>query len=79
MGSIDITGAARSELLVAKEPDQEAALLMAHSKSNLGEPGPSLAFSIDGTGKLQWHGESVFKANDLLTAPRPLRRSVYTA
>ena len=42
---------------------------MAHSKSNLGKLGPSVGYSIDGTGKLQWHGESRLKANDLLTAP----------
>jgi len=69
LGSIDITGAARSELLAAKEPDSESRVVMAHSKSNLGKFGPSVAYSIDNAGKLQWLGESTFQANDLLSAP----------
>lgn len=69
MGSIDITGAARSELLVAKEPDQEGRIVMAQSKNSLAEFGPSLTYSIGADKKLHWHGESSFKANDLLTAP----------
>lgn len=69
MGSIDFTGTARSELLVAREPEQEGRVVMAHSKTNLGKFGPSLAYSIDSAGKLQWHGESSFRADDLLTAP----------
>jgi Bifunctional DNA primase/polymerase, N-terminal/AAA domain/Primase C terminal 1 (PriCT-1) len=69
LGSIDITGAARSELLVAADPEQEGRVVMAHSKSNLGKFGPSVGYSIDDAGKLQWHGESRLKANELLTAP----------
>jgi hypothetical protein len=69
MGSIDITGAARSELLVAKEPNQAGRIVMAQSKNSLAEIGPSLAYSIGTDKKLSWHGESSFMANDLLTAP----------
>ena len=69
LGSIDFTGTARSELLVAREPEQADRVVMAHSKSNLGHFGPSLEFSIDSAGKLHWHGESSFGADDLLTAP----------
>jgi RecA-family ATPase len=69
MGSIDITGAARSELLIAKEPDQEGRIVMAQSKNSLAEFGPSLTYSIGSDKKLHWHGKSSFKANDLLTAP----------
>jgi integrase len=68
MGSIDITGAALSELLVAKQPDQEGRIIMAQSKNSLAEFGPSLVYSIGADKKLHWHGESSFKANDLLTA-----------
>jgi hypothetical protein len=42
---------------------------MAHSKSNLGRLGPSLAYSIDAAGVLHWHGECDFLAGDLLIAP----------
>lgn len=69
MGSIDFTGTARSELLVAREPEQESRIVMAHSKSNLGKFGPSLVYSIDSAGKLQWHGESNLMADELLSVP----------
>jgi Bifunctional DNA primase/polymerase, N-terminal/AAA domain/Primase C terminal 1 (PriCT-1) len=69
MGSIDITGAARSELIVATDPENPNRAIMAHSKSNLGKIGPSLAFSIGEGGTLAWGGESNLKANDLLALP----------
>jgi hypothetical protein len=69
MGSIDFTGAARSELFVAPHPEEGGRVVMAHSKSNLGKFGPSLVYSIDDKGVLTWHGECSFKANDLLSAP----------
>jgi DNA repair protein RadA/Sms len=65
MGSIDITGAARSELLVARDPDDSSRVVMAHAKSNLGAFGPSLAFSIAEGGVVTWCGESSHRADDL--------------
>jgi hypothetical protein len=59
----------RASLKQAREPDQEGRIIMAQSKNSLAEFGPSLAFSIGADKKLHWHGESSFKANDLLTAP----------
>jgi len=69
MGSIDITGAARCELFVGKDPQNPERVILAHSKSNLSKFGPSLAFSIGEGGRLTWHGESNLKANDLLVLP----------
>lgn len=69
MGSVDLTGAARSELFVAADPENSNRAIMAHSKSNLGKFGPSLAFCIGDGGALVWHGESSLKANDLLALP----------
>lgn len=69
MGSIDITGAARCELVVGRDPEDSSKVIMAHSKSNLGPLGPSLAYSIGERGVVTWHGESDHKANDLLGAP----------
>lgn len=76
MGSIDITGAARCELLVASDPQDSTRRIVAQSKSNLGEFGPSLAFSIVKDGAVKWHGESGLKADELLAPPsRPEDRS----
>ena len=62
MGSIDITGAARSELLIAKEPDQESRVVVAQSKNSLAEFGPSLTYSIGSDKKLNgWHGKVASK------------------
>lgn len=66
MGSIDITGAARCELLVARDPDDAGRVILAHSKSNLGAFGPSLAFSIADGGVVTWCGESSHRADDLV-------------
>jgi len=75
MGSIDITGAARCELLVATDPQDSTRRIMAQSKSNLGEFGPSLAFSIGAGGALEWLGESGLTADALLVPARPGDRS----
>jgi hypothetical protein len=69
MGSVDITGAARCELLVARDPEDSSRIIMAHSKSNLGPFGPSLAFSIGKDGLVTLCGESSHKADDLLSGP----------
>jgi RecA-family ATPase len=69
MGSIDITGAARCELVVGRDPEDPSRVIMAHSKSNLGPLGTSLAYSIGKEGLVEWHGTSSHKANDLLGAP----------
>ena len=43
-GSIGIIGAARSALLVGKDPDDESRRVLAMNKSNLSSPAPSMAF-----------------------------------
>jgi hypothetical protein len=48
-GSIGIIGAARLGLLVSRDPDNPERRLLATSKSNLGRPAPTLAFSIEGS------------------------------
>ena len=69
MGSIDFTGAARSKLLVAPNPNDASRIIMAHSKCNLGKFGPSLAYAIEDGGVLRWHGKCDLLAGDLLNAP----------
>ena len=80
MGSIDITAAARSVLLVAPDPREqqagiptseselvtrEDAFVLAHSKCNIAPKGPSLAYRIS-DGGLQFAGTVAISATQLL-------------
>jgi hypothetical protein len=73
-GSIGFTGAARSVLLCAKDPDDPAGerRVLARTKGNLAREVPSLAFRLKdagGTCALQWGGESAHTAESLLREP----------
>jgi hypothetical protein len=72
-GSIGIVGAARSALLVAKDPQDDARRVLAPQKSNLSQPAPSLAFSLENTAngavRVAWRGESPLGESELLAAP----------
>lgn len=71
-GSIGIAGAARSVLLVAKDPDDdtEERRIVASVKSNLSAPAPALAYRIEsganGHPYLVWEGATEHTANQLL-------------
>jgi AAA domain/DnaB-like helicase N terminal domain len=66
LGSIDLTGAVRTELLAGTAPDAPDSRAMVQVKSNLGRFGESLAFAIDKDGAFQWQGKSSLSAMDLL-------------
>ncbi len=72
-GSIGITGAARSALLVAKDPEDEKRRVLAPLKSNLAAPAPSLAFVLTGAAngavRVEWKGETSHTADALLAPP----------
>ena len=74
-GSIGIIAAARSALLVARDPDEPDGCrrILAPTKSNLSAPPASLAFSpeTDDQGRLRirWEGESTHQAGALLAVP----------
>ncbi len=73
-GSIGIAGAARSVLLVAKDPEDEQRRVLAPVKSNLGAPAPALAFRLEGdaaTGAVSvvWLGATERTADELLAMP----------
>jgi hypothetical protein len=72
-GSIGIIGAARSGLLVAKNPDDESEQILACIKTNLGRMPPSLRFRLQEAEnevcRVAWCGVSSHKANDLVGAP----------
>jgi hypothetical protein len=69
LGSIDLTGAARSEMLAGVLPDDTEKRALVHIKSNVGRIGNTLGYSIDGEGRFAWTGESSITAADLLAAP----------
>lgn len=70
-GSIGFTGAARSVLLCAKDPDDPSGerRILARSKSNLAAAVPALAFRLEAEGtssRLAWDGETHHSAASLL-------------
>lgn len=69
LGSIDLTGAARSEMLAGSLADDPEARALVHIKSNVGRIGNTRGYLIDGQGRFTWTGESSITAADLLTAP----------
>jgi hypothetical protein len=72
-GSIGIAGAARSVLLVARDPDDQERRILAVTKTNLAAEAPSLAFGVgdDGHGRsrINWLGTSHHTANALVATP----------
>jgi hypothetical protein len=65
LGSIDFTGAVRSELLAGNDPEDRDRRALIHIKSNVGQLGPSVGFAINDHG-LQWTGESSLAASQAL-------------
>lgn len=77
-GSIGISGAARSVLLVAKDPDDESKRVLSVIKSNLAPMAPSLSYRIEKdyveeglieTSRISWEGVSKHTADTLLAVP----------
>lgn len=69
LGSIDLTGAVRSEMLAGSPPDEPGTRALVHIKSNVGRLGNTIGFSIDAEGRFSWTGECSLTAADLLAAP----------
>jgi hypothetical protein len=67
LGSIDLTGAARTELLAGTAPDDPNRRALVQIKNNLGPSGDSLGFSIDEDG-FAWTGKSELTSSDLLAS-----------
>ena len=65
LGSVDITGAARSILLICRPDEKSNDVYMAHIKSNLAEKGSTLRFTIS-NGRLIFRETSPLTANELL-------------
>jgi len=73
LGSIDLTGAVRSEMLAGSSPADPQQRAMVQIKNNLGAYGPALGYVIDGAGRFRWTGESALTRSDIL-APEPVRQ-----
>jgi hypothetical protein len=70
-GSIGIAGAARSVLVVAKDPADDSRRILAQVKSNLAAPVASLGFVLESTdsgSRVRWIGERLLSADELLAA-----------
>jgi hypothetical protein len=72
-GSIGIIGAARSGLLLAKDPENENRRILASTKCNLAKLSPSLAFTFETAAndslRIVWTGVSELGAQSLLAMP----------
>jgi hypothetical protein len=67
LGSIDITGAARTELLAGTAPNEPNTRAMVQVKNNLGPYGDALGFTIGENG-FSWTGKSDLTSGDLLAS-----------
>lgn len=67
LGSIDLTGSARTELLAGTAPDDPNRRALVQIKNNLGPYGDSLGYSIDEKG-FSWTGKSELTSSDLLAS-----------
>jgi hypothetical protein len=67
LGSIDLTGAVRTELMAGTAADGSGRA-MVQVKNNLGPFGKALGYTIDTDGSFRWTGESELTASSLLAA-----------
>lgn len=67
IGSIDITAAARSVLLVGADPDDQSRRAIIQIKNNLAPIGPAIGYRLD-EGKFTWTGESSLTSGRILSA-----------
>jgi hypothetical protein len=67
MGSIDLTGACRSVILVGCDPDNRKVRALIHTKCNLAELGHAQGYEVHDS-KFTWSGESELTAGKVLSA-----------
>jgi hypothetical protein len=66
LGSIDLTGAVRTELIAGSAPNDAMQRALVQVKSNLGQFGASLGYTIEADGTFRWTGESHLTASAIL-------------
>jgi hypothetical protein len=69
LGSIDLSGAVRCEMLAGSLPDDEDVRALCHIKSNIGRLARSIGYEISDQGEFSWTGESPITALELLASP----------
>lgn len=70
LGSIDITAAVRSILLVGRDKEIENTRIMAHLKSSLAPEGYPIAFELDRDNGFRWVGAYDISIDDILNGTR---------
>jgi hypothetical protein len=68
IGSIDLTAAARSVLLVGQDPDDATRRALVQTKNNLAPHGGAVGYKLEG-GEFFWTGESTLTAGRILSLP----------
>jgi len=71
LGSIDITAAARSVLLVGRLKSNPSIRVMAQLKNSLAEEGNPIAFEINNNSTVRWIGEYNISVDELLNGEEP--------
>jgi hypothetical protein len=72
LGSIDISAAARSILLVGRLKDDPAIRVMTQLKNSLAPEGQSIAFELSKASGFRWIGSYDVDADDLLCGAKPI-------
>ena len=75
LGSIDITAAARSVLLVGRLRDEPSIRVMTQLKNNLAPEGHSVAFELNPAGGFRWIGRYDVCADDILNGAKPIEET----
>jgi len=75
LGSIDITAAARSVLLVGRLRDEPTIRVITQIKNNLAPEGDSIAFELNPAGGLRWIGRYDVSADDILSGAKPIEET----
>lgn len=79
LGSIDITAAARSVLLIGKRKNDPTTRFMTQIKNNLSAFGKAISFTISDTGSVEFLGECDILEEELLSTTLPKRTKLETA
>ena len=75
LGSSDFRNAARSILIVGRDPENPERRVFAHAKNSLGEAGPSQLYRIVEGGCISYEGETSLTADRIIQATEPASRS----
>jgi len=74
LGSSDFRNAARSILIVGRDPENPERRVFAHAKNSLGEAGPSQLYRIVEGGCISYEGETSLTADRIIQATEPASR-----